>query len=148
MACLTLLPAAVEFAYFTGLAGAGMALLTPDMGASWPWQFFLNHGGIIVAATVLVFGGLAPLRAGAMWRAYGWFSLYIALVGIFNWIFGTNYAFLCAKPSWASLLTVMGPWPIYIFAGGGVALAMFWMLSLPVRPKAVSLVVERELCAS
>ena len=36
LACLTLGYRAVEFTYFAGLAGAGMAVLTPDMGAVWP----------------------------------------------------------------------------------------------------------------
>jgi len=34
-ACLTVMPIVVEFAYFAGLAGAAMALLTPNLISPW-----------------------------------------------------------------------------------------------------------------
>ncbi|HEV2445872.1 MAG TPA: YwaF family protein, partial [Candidatus Sulfopaludibacter sp.] len=74
LACLSLRPPIVEFAYFAGLAGAGMALLTPDLWSPWPSYpaiyFFVAHGGIVIAIVALVFGDIAPLRPGALWRAY------------------------------------------------------------------------------
>ena len=42
--------------------------------------------------------------------------------------------YLCGKPKGASLLDSLGPWPNYLLAGGVVALALFWLLWLPVRP--------------
>src|SRR5262249_38266803 len=71
-ACLTRAPWLVDFAYFGGLAGAGMAVLTPDLWSPWPsypaWYFFVSHGGIVLAVSVLVFGRVCPLSAGAVWR--------------------------------------------------------------------------------
>ena len=138
-ACLTLAPWLVEFAYFAGLAGASMALLTPDLWEPWPKYpaiyFFVAHGGIVVGMSVLVFGGIAPLRRGAVWRAFGTLLAYAALVGAFNAVTHANYMYLCRKPASASLLTVMGPWPVYLFGGAAAALGLFWLLWLPARPR-------------
>ena len=138
LATITLRPAIVEFAYFAGFAGAGMALLTPDLWTGWPSYpaiyFFVAHGTVVVACSVLVFGGIAPLRPGAVWRAFRLLAAYAAAVGAFNAIFGTNYMYLCRKPRNASLLDAFGPWPIYLLGGAATGLALFWLLWLPVRP--------------
>jgi hypothetical integral membrane protein (TIGR02206 family) len=138
-ACLTLKPLAVEFAYFAGIAGAGMALLTPDLWSPWPSYpaiyFFLAHGGVVIAVAVLVFGRIARLRAGAVWRAFALLLIWAAATGAFDAIFHTNYGYLCVKPSNASLLNVLGPWPVYLFTAAALALALFWLLWLPARPK-------------
>jgi hypothetical integral membrane protein (TIGR02206 family) len=135
VACVTLLPAVVEFAYFAGIAGAGMALLTPDLWSPWPTYpavyFFLAHGGIVIGAAILVYGGIAPLRAGAVWRAFAMLLGYAAVVGTFNAIFKTNYMYLRQKPGNASLLDALGPWPMYLVAGAAVGLALFWLLWIP-----------------
>ena len=69
IACLTLAPRLVEFAYFGGMAGAGMALITPDLWSPWPSYpaiyFFLAHGGIVLAVAILVFGRVCP---ATLWR--------------------------------------------------------------------------------
>ena len=139
LACLTLAPRLVEFAYFAGLAGAAMALVTPDLWEPWPSYpaiyFFLAHGGIVVGIAVLVWGGIAPLRQGAVWRAFGMLLGYAALVGLFNAVSGANYVYLCRKPANPSLLDVLGPWPVYLAGGAAAGLALFWILWLPVRPR-------------
>jgi hypothetical integral membrane protein (TIGR02206 family) len=139
LACLTLAPALVEFAYFAGLAGAAMALLTPDLWSPWPTYpaiyFFIVHGGIVVGVAVLAMGGIAPLRAGAMARAFGMLAAYAASLGAFNAVCRTNFMYLCRKPANPSLLDALGPWPFYLAGGAVLALALFWLLWLPVRPR-------------
>jgi hypothetical integral membrane protein (TIGR02206 family) len=138
LACVTLIPAFVEFSYFAGIAGAGMALLTPDLWSPWPSYtaiyFFLAHGGIVIGAAALVYGRIAPLRSGAVWRAFGWLLAYAAVVGALDAILKANYMYLRQKPGNASLLDALGPWPMYLVAGAVVGLALFWLLWLPVRP--------------
>ena len=139
LACVTLAPALVEFAYFAGFTGAAMALLTPDLWAPWPEYpaiyFFVAHAGIVWGVAVLVMGRVAPLRRGAVWRAFGVLLAYAALAGAFNAISGANYMYLCRKPANPSLLDVMGPWPVYLVGGAAAGLALFWLLWLPVRPR-------------
>jgi hypothetical integral membrane protein (TIGR02206 family) len=138
-ACLTLARRLVEFAYFAGLAGAAMALLTPDLWAPWPKYpaiyFFVAHGGIVIGIAVLVVGRVSPLRQGAVWRAFGMLIGYAVLVGAFNALTHANYMYLCRKPRNASLLDMLGPWPVYLVCGTAAGLALFWLLWLPVRPR-------------
>jgi len=139
-ACLTLWPRLVEFSYFAGLAGAGMALLSPDLWSPWPSYpavyFFLAHGGIVIAMVMLVFGGIARLKPGAVWRAFALLIVYAALIGIFDAISGANYMYLRAKPKAVTLLNALGPWPIYIVVALPFALLLFWILWVPARRSA------------
>jgi hypothetical integral membrane protein (TIGR02206 family) len=143
VACLTLSPIAVEFAYFAGFTGAGMALLTPDMGSVWHTRFFVNHGAIVLAGSAMVFGRLSPLRPGAIRRAYTGFAIYIGLAGLYDWLSGANFAYLRKKPGTGTLMNFFGPWPFYILVAGAVALFLFWLLWLPARPRS-ALVEARE----
>jgi hypothetical integral membrane protein (TIGR02206 family) len=138
-ACLTLAPGVVEFAYFAGIAGAGMALVTPNLMAPWPRYpavyFFVAHGGIVIAVVLLAGGGYLRFRPGAVWRSFGLLAGYAAAVGACDAVAGANYMFLCHKPEHASALDALGPWPVYLVVGAAVALGMFGLLGLPVRPR-------------
>lgn len=137
-ACFTTTPLAIEFAYFAGIAGAGMALLTPDLWSPWPSYpaiyFFMAHGGVVIACAVLAFGHAGALRPGAPWRAIGLLLVYVVAVGSFNAITGANYMYLRQKPRNPSILDWFGPWPWYLGAGLVLALILFWLMWLPVRP--------------
>jgi hypothetical integral membrane protein (TIGR02206 family) len=115
LACLTRFAALAEFTWFAGMAGAGMALLTPDVAAPWPqWPaiyFFLAHGGVVISAVLLAFSGVMNFHPRSLWRPYR-----------------RN------KPGSASVLDMVGPWPWYLVSGAGIGLALFWLLWLPVRP--------------
>jgi hypothetical integral membrane protein (TIGR02206 family) len=138
-ALFTLNPLAFEMAYFAGLGGSGMALLTPDLWAPFPSYptvyFFLAHGTVVAAILMLVWSKMIAPRPGCVWRVFIVLNGYVAAVGTFNAIFRTNYIYLCRKPTGASLLDYLGPWPFYVLVGEVVAIAIFWLLWLPFRSR-------------
>lgn len=139
IAMLTLKTWSFELAYFWGLGGSSMAILTPDLWTEFPSYptvyFFLAHGGVVASILFLVWSRLARPRPGSVWRAFGILNAYGLLIGAFNAIFKTNYLYLCEKPPSASLLDFFGPWPYYILAGDALGLVLFWLFWLPVRGK-------------
>jgi len=137
VAILSLNQWAFELAYFAGVGGSSMALLTPDLWAPFPSYptvyFFLAHGVVVAAILMLVWSRIAVPKPGCLRRALILLNAYAVVIGIFNAIFRTNYMYLCSKPSGASLLDYLGPWPVYIAGGELVALIIFWLLWLPFR---------------
>jgi len=142
VAALTLKPMPFEFAFFAGLLGTGMAVVTPDLWEPFPSYntvyFFLAHGGIVAALLYLWWSGQARPAPGCVRRAMIILNGYAAFMGLFNWLFGTNYVYLCRKPDSASLLDYFGPWPVYLAAVELFALGGFFLLSLPFRRQASS----------
>jgi hypothetical integral membrane protein (TIGR02206 family) len=140
VAACTLNPVAFEIAYFAGLAGSGMALLTPDLGAlDWSYPtvyFFLAHGLAVATVLTLAWAKLVAPRPGSLWKVLGILNGYAALIGLFDAIFKTNYMYLCQKPEAASLLNYFGPWPVYLIGGELTAVVLFWLLWLPFRRSA------------
>jgi hypothetical integral membrane protein (TIGR02206 family) len=137
LTALTLKQWSFEVSYFAGLGGSSMAVLTPDLWApllSYPTiYFFLAHGGVIAVLLFLIWSKLARPRAGCLWRVLAILNGYAALIALFNFVFETNYMYLCRKPAGASLLDYMGPWPVYILVGEIFAIGLFSLLWLPFR---------------
>jgi hypothetical integral membrane protein (TIGR02206 family) len=127
----------VELTYFWALTASLQALLTPNLtertAPIFVVTFFVTHGGAIVAAILLVFGLRIIPPAGAVLRVFGATLVVAAAAAVGNLITGGNYMFLREKPSTASLLDVMGPWPVYIAVAAALALALFALLDLPLR---------------
>jgi hypothetical integral membrane protein (TIGR02206 family) len=127
----------VELTYFWALTASLQALLTPNLTADtatiFVWTFFITHGGAIVATILLVAGRRIVPPAGAVGRVFGATVVVAAAAAVGDLVTGGNYWFLREKPSTASLLDVMGPWPVYIAVAGAFGLALFALLDLPLR---------------
>ena len=137
LSLLTLHRWTFEPAWFAGIAGAAMAVITPELWApAWSYPtayFFVAHGGIIAAMLFLVWSKQARPGPSAMWRGLLVLNAWALFVGAFNVAFHTNYMFLCRKPVSASPLDAMGSWPWYLVAGEAAAIGLFALLALPFR---------------
>lgn len=130
-------PLLFDLAYYWALAGASMALLTPNLLEPFPSfgavQFFLSHGLTVAGVLYLLWSGQARPRPWSVARAMIGVNVFAALVGPFDYIYKTNYFYLRSKPANPSLLDFLGPWPVYIVGTEAVALVLFLLLYLPVR---------------
>src|ERR1700739_2348606 len=77
------------------------------------------------------------------WRSYRFAVIttvaWAAFTFTFNTIAGTDYGYLNGKPPIASLLDVLGPWPVYLLTEFTVVLVVWALMTWPwerTRPRA------------
>jgi hypothetical integral membrane protein (TIGR02206 family) len=128
-------PLLVELTYFWGLAGTANGLISPDLPDHFPsylfLQYFIAHGAIVAAALLLVVGLRITPRQGAVAGVLALTLTLVVIDAVVNLLTGGNYMYLRHTPGVASLLDLMGPWPWYIVAAAGLAVAIFVALDLP-----------------
>ena len=128
-----------ELAYYWGLAGAGMAALTPDLIAPLlsvsSINFFVRHGGVVMAILYLLWSRQARPHPRSWRFAFLTLNLYAVAIALFDFLSGANYLYLRNKPASASLLDAMGAWPLYILSADLLALVMFLLMSVPFRER-------------
>ncbi len=137
LAAATLLfrrPLAYQLTYFWGLAGSVNAILTPDLEVGYPsyafLQFFVSHGGIVVAALFATWGlGMRPTLRGLA-QAVVWIHVVAVLVAGVNLALDSNYMYLSAPPATASPFVFL-PWPWYLVVLEIVGVSIFALLYLP-----------------
>lgn len=139
-ALFTKSPRATEVAYCWGLAGTTQGLLTPTLSYDWNtvdyYSFFLQHGGVPVAAVLLVWGMRVIPQRGAFKRMVLWSWLYMATVMLINLLIGENYGFLSGKPDYPTMFDYMGPYPYYLITLQVTAFVLYYIL-LKAAPKNV-----------
>jgi hypothetical integral membrane protein (TIGR02206 family) len=125
-----------EWAYFMGLIGASMALLTPDlMNYGFPHyrfiEFFTLHGAIIVAVIYMT----VVEKFRPTWRSLPRvFVLFNALWLFDAWVniqIGSNYLYTQGKLPTPSLLDLLGPHPWYLLAMEGLGILVCLLLYFP-----------------
>jgi uncharacterized membrane protein YwaF len=132
---------AFALTYFWGLVLSSQALITPDIGTpeegapDFPHHLFVTfltlHVLVVWAAIYLTWGrGMRP-----RWRDYRLAIVatlaWAAITFTFNVIAGTNYGYLNRKPPTASLLDVLGPWPLYVLAETTIVLIVWALMTWP-----------------
>jgi hypothetical integral membrane protein (TIGR02206 family) len=125
-----------EFAYIIGIMGALQALLTPNIGLyGYPhFRFFqtnLSHGGIVIAALYMTWVEKFRPYPKSLLHVLIYGNLYMAFVGLVNWLIGSNYLFIAYKPPTASILDSLPDWPIYILYIEGLAIVLGLLMYLP-----------------
>lgn len=125
-----------EFAYFLGIAGAAQAVLTPEAGIyGFPhfrvFQTLFAHGAIVTGAIFMT--GVEGYRP--TWESFKrvviWLNVYAVIVTGINVLIGSNYLYTLHKPNTASLMDVLGPWPLYLISLELIALLFCFLLYLP-----------------
>jgi hypothetical integral membrane protein (TIGR02206 family) len=128
-------PVLVELTYFWALAGSVQALLTPDLPQHFAgflfFQYYVAHGGAVMAALVLVVGLRLPPRRRAVVRVAAITIGYAALVGLVDAVTGANYMYLRAKPPSPTPLDLLGAWPWYLVPAAFIGAVLFLDLDLP-----------------
>ena len=134
-ALLTLEEHVFDLAYYWGIAGSGMAILTPYLRASLHTfqsvQYFIGHASLIIGVLYLIWSCQARPRVRSWWFALWTLNLYGVLVGVVDLFGGTNFMYLRQKPASSSLIDILGPWPWYIAGADVVALIVFWLMQQP-----------------
>lgn len=128
-----LLPVTVTYLWGITLTSQGM--LTPDLASEFPeprfLMFWAMHMLIIWASFYLVLGlGIRPTWAAYRQTAALTFVWAVAMF-LFNIAFGTNYGYLNRKPSRASVLDFLGPWPLYVVLEIVIVAAVWALLTWP-----------------
>jgi hypothetical integral membrane protein (TIGR02206 family) len=125
----------VALTYFWGLTLTVQGIVTPSLGQAFPHPrylaFWAMHFLVVWAALYLTLG----LGLGPRWREYRvtvavtlvWAVLVLAV----NTVLEVNYGYLNAKPGSASLLDLLGPWPVYVLASLTVLLAGWALMTWP-----------------
>ncbi|GGK70021.1 TIGR02206 family membrane protein [Ornithinimicrobium pekingense] len=86
------------------------------------WSFFVNHAvTLLLPALAWVTTGWRPSRP-ALWRAFGWFLVYVAAAVAANLVTGGNYFYQREKPV---LPFLAQPW--FLLASVAATLALFWV---------------------
>jgi hypothetical integral membrane protein (TIGR02206 family) len=128
-------PLLVELLWFWGIGGGVLALLSPELPEAFPswlfFQYYVVHGGIVVAPLLLSVGLRAwPRPAAVRWVAPVTLG-YALCRGVVNILTGGNYLWLRHPPTTANLLDLLGPWPWYLLSMAIVGFLMLLLLQAP-----------------
>jgi hypothetical integral membrane protein (TIGR02206 family) len=129
-------PRATAFTYYVALTLSVQAIVTPSLGQTFPSPRFFGywtlHFLVVWAAAYLTWGlGFRPT-----WRLYRFTCLatlmWAGAAYAVNAALDTDFGYLNRKPSSASLLDLLGPWPWYVLASTAIVLTGWaLLLTLP-----------------
>src|SRR6056300_781650 len=106
------------FAFFFGIAGGGMSILTPDTIYGFPYigyiQSQIGHTMILLGVTyAMVIDGQRPY-INDVFKALLYASVLLIFIYFMNYILGTNYWFLSEKPVGENITSFMRAEPFHI----------------------------------
>lgn len=132
---LTVGPLPTALSYYWGLTLSLQALVQPTLTEPFPdLEFFVFWGKHVLIVWGAVYLCLA-LRHGPDWSAYRravvWTFGWLGVVLILNALLDANYGYVSGKPSEATVLDLLGPWPLYVVAEMAIVTAGWALITLP-----------------
>ena len=132
---LSLRPLPVAMAYYWGLTLSVQALVQPTLTEPFPdVEFFVFWGKHVLIIWGAVYLCLS-LRHGPDWTSYrtavAWTFGWLVAVMCLNALLGSNYGYVNGKPSEATVLDVLGPWPLYVVAEMAIVAGGWALITLP-----------------
>jgi hypothetical integral membrane protein (TIGR02206 family) len=128
-------PLPLALTYYWGLTLSVQALVQPTLTEPFPdvefFVFWAKHVLIVWGAVYLCLS----LRHGPDWAAYrravvctvGWLVVVLCL----NAVLGSNYGYVSGKPSEATVLDLLGPWPLYVVAEMAIVAVGWALITVP-----------------
>ena len=136
---------AFEMMLFIGMPGGVHSLLTPELthGADLLHKidYFLGHGGLVLAPFYAIFVLKMWPRKNSWWQSFLKLQILVIIVGLINCLLESNYMFLAEPPIVPNPLippreSFFGQWPYYIlifemaiFAHAAIINFPFWLKS-------------------
>lgn len=124
-----------QVTFYWGFSAMLLASITPNIEQGFPhfyfWRYQVAHPGTLV---VLIYAisvmGFRPEKKGIILAFVAMQGLLLLALFV-NIFFDANYFWIRQKPTAATLLSYMGPWPWYLIAGEVITLVFFllawWM---------------------
>lgn len=123
-----------EFVALLGIGGSLQTFLTPDVQADASIfrmiEYFTSHALIIFCVLYLLIVYKKRIHQGAWYRVFFLGLSILSVIGLLNYILGSNYIFLCQKPAVDNPL-LAGPWPNYLLGFlcfGFINIVLFYWL--------------------
>ena len=123
------------FAFFFGIAGGGMSILTPDTVYGFPYvgyiQSQIGHTMILMGVTyAMVIDNQRPYLKDIP-KVFMYATILLLFTYLMNYLLGTNYWFLAQKPTGDNITALMRPEPFHIIDLYIVALLVCYSMYLP-----------------
>jgi hypothetical integral membrane protein (TIGR02206 family) len=123
------------FAFFFGIAGGGMSILTPDTVYGFPYigyiQSQIGHTMILMGVTyAMVIDNQRPYSKDVP-KVFMYATMLLLFTYLMNYLLGTNYWFLAEKPIGDNITALMRPEPFHIIDLYIVALLVCYSMYLP-----------------
>ena len=130
-----------EIAYFWGLSGGTMALITPELDLAFPdiewFPFFIGHSVTLMGVFYSIFcHNIHPSRE-SLKKVILISCGSLVIIFIINTLLGpsANYWYLNSKPNADSLMNFMPSPPFHIPIAILIAFGFFYLLNIPYRKK-------------
>ena len=123
------------FAFFFGIAGGGMSILTPDTVYGFPYigyiQSQIGHTMILMGVTYAMIIDNQRPYLNDIPKVFMYATILLLFTYLMNYLLGTNYWFLVEKPVGNNITTLMRPEPFHIIDLYIVALLVCYSMYLP-----------------